>query len=112
MAVLMSELGRTDPAAQAVTRSLLLRWRTDLATGVRAMQAAGSAPAGARSGTFRRSRRRRDTGGRGRLSATGSSADLEAVLDLLLDQLRPAEGLGSGRHQPHTTIELTQGPGH
>ena len=43
MAVLMSELGRTDPAAQAVTRSLLLRWRSDLATGVRAMQANGTA---------------------------------------------------------------------
>ena len=45
MAVLMSELGRTDAAAQAVTRSLLLRWRSDLATGVRAMQVKGTAPA-------------------------------------------------------------------
>ena len=37
----MSELGRHDPASQQVVSSLLLRWRTDLAAGIRALQATG-----------------------------------------------------------------------
>jgi AcrR family transcriptional regulator len=87
LAVLMSELGRTDPAAQAVTRSLLLRWRRDLAAGVRAMQKAGSARASLDPDRFAGAIVAGIQGGVAILLATGSSADLEAVLDLLLDQL-------------------------
>ena len=87
LAVLMSELGRTDPAAQAVTRSLLLRWRRDLAEGVRAMQEAGSARASLDPDRFAGAVVAGIQGGVAILLATGSSADLEAVLDLLLDQL-------------------------
>jgi AcrR family transcriptional regulator len=87
LAVLMSELGRTDPAAQAVTRSLLLRWRHDLAAGVRAMQATGSARMSLDPDRFAGALVAGIQGGVTILLATGSSADLEAVLDLLLDQL-------------------------
>jgi AcrR family transcriptional regulator len=99
LAVLMSELGRTDPAAQTVTRSLLLRWRRDLATGVRAMQEAGSAPASLDSDRFAGAVVAGIQGGVAILLATGSSADLEAVLDLLLDQLRaPKEASADIEH--------------
>jgi AcrR family transcriptional regulator len=90
LAVLMSELGRTEPAAQAVTRSLLLRWRCDLATGVRAMQANGSVAPSLDSDRFAGAVVAGIQGGVAILLATGSSADLEAVLDLLLDQLDPS----------------------
>jgi AcrR family transcriptional regulator len=91
MAVLMSELGRTDPAAQAVTRSLLLRWRSDLATGVRAMQVNGTAPAALDPDRFAGALVAGIQGGVAILLATGSSVDLEAVLDLLLEQLGTPE---------------------
>jgi AcrR family transcriptional regulator len=84
MAVLMSELGRTDPAAQAVTRSLLLRWRSDLATGVRAMQGNGTASAALDPDRFAGAIVAGIQGGVAILLATGSSADL----DLLLERLR------------------------
>ena len=99
MAVLVSELGRTDPAAQAVTRSLLLRWRSDLATGVRAMQAKGTAPAALDPDRFAGAIVAGIQGGVAILLATGSSADLEAVLDLLLEQLgTPEKVAGSTRN--------------
>jgi AcrR family transcriptional regulator len=91
LAVLMSELGRTDPAAQAVTRSLLLRWRSDLAAGVRAMQATGSARASLDPDRYAGAVVAGIQGGVAILLATGSSVDLEAVLDLLLDQLCASE---------------------
>lgn len=94
IAVLMSELGRADPASQAITRSLLTRWRTELAAGVRAMQTGattGSLPdpdryAGALIAAIQ--------GGVAILLATGSSTDLESALDLLLEPLRPEHHAG------------------
>ena len=91
IAVLMSELGRTDVAAQEVTRSLLLRWRVDLAAGVRAMQASGSAGLALDADRFAGALIAGIQGGVAILLATGSSADLEAVLDLLLEPLRPVD---------------------
>jgi AcrR family transcriptional regulator len=89
IAVLMSELGRADPASQEITRTLLMRWRTELAAGVRAMQLdAPTRPlldpdryAGALIAAIQ--------GGVAILLATGSSTDLESALDLLLEPLRP-----------------------
>jgi AcrR family transcriptional regulator len=99
LAVLMSELGRTDPAAQAVTKSLLLRWRHDLAAGVRAMQENGSARASLDPDRFAGALVAGIQGGVAILLATGSSADLEAVLDLLLDQLgMPGPEASPARH--------------
>ncbi len=39
LAVLMSEIGRTTPGAQAVTSALMRRWHDEIAAGVRHMQA-------------------------------------------------------------------------
>jgi AcrR family transcriptional regulator len=94
IAVLMSELGRADPASQEITRSLLMRWRTELAAGVRAMQAGATRGplidpdryAGALIAAIQ--------GGVAILLATGSSTDLESALDLLLEPLRPARHAG------------------
>jgi len=105
MAVLMSELGRTDPAAQAVTRSLLLRWRGDLANGVRAMQRSGATRTSLDPDRYAGALVAAIQGGVAILLATASSAELEAVLDLLLDQLqdrpgdprRPVRSTTSGR---------------
>ena len=90
LATLMSELGRQDPASQQVVSSLLLRWRTDLATGIRALQATGHAQtvdadthAGALLAAIQ--------GGVSILLATGSSAELDAVLDLSLAPLGPGQ---------------------
>ena len=86
----MSELGRQDPASQQVVSSLLLRWRTDLAAGIRALQATGHAQtvdadthAGALLAAIQ--------GGVSILLATGSSAELDAVLDLSLAPLGPGQ---------------------
>jgi AcrR family transcriptional regulator len=89
LALLMTELGRQDPASQEVVRSLLLRWRSDLATGIRALQAHGGAVgvdadrhAGALMAAIQ--------GGVAILLATGSCEELEAALDQMLGPLRPA----------------------
>ena len=71
-------------------------WRSDLATGVRAMQMDGTAPAALDPDRFAGAIVAGIQGGVAILLATGSSADLEAVLDLLLEQLgTPEEVAGS-----------------
>ena len=41
IAVLMSEIGRTTPGAQAVTAELMAKWHVAIATGIRSMQEQG-----------------------------------------------------------------------
>ena len=45
LAVLMSEIGRTTPGAQAVTSALMRQWHDEIAAGVRHMQAQGKVAA-------------------------------------------------------------------
>jgi AcrR family transcriptional regulator len=88
LATLMSELGRPDPTSQEVISSLLLRWRRDLASGIRALQAHGQAlgvDADRHAGAVLAAVQ----GGVAILLATGSSAELEAALDQMLEPLRP-----------------------
>jgi AcrR family transcriptional regulator len=85
LAVLMTELGRSDPAAQEVTRSLFMQWRRELAAGVAAMQGTTATLdpdryAGAIIATVQ--------GGVSLLLATGSTRELEDGLDLMLEPLR------------------------
>lgn len=85
LAVLMTELGRSDPAAQEVTRSLFMQWRRELAAGVAAMQGTTATLdpdryAGAIIATVQ--------GGVSLLLTTGSSRELEDGLDLMLEPLR------------------------
>ncbi|KQH79146.1 TetR family transcriptional regulator [Mycobacterium gordonae] len=88
IAVLMSEIGRTTPGAQAVTAELISRWHDAIATGIRAMQdnekvssrvdadrAAAALLAGIQ-------------GGVGIMLATGDLSYLEAALDNGIAALR------------------------
>jgi len=88
LATLMTELRRQDPASQEVVNSLLLRWRTDLADGIRALQAQGQA-AGVDADRHAGALIAAVQGGVAILLATGSSIDLEAALDHMLEPLRP-----------------------
>jgi AcrR family transcriptional regulator len=89
ISVLMSEFGRSDPASQDVTRRLLATWRTDLAVGIRRMQQTSGATSGLDPDRHAGAIIAGIQGGVAILLATGSSADLETTLDLLLEPLRP-----------------------
>lgn len=88
LAVLMSEIGRTSPAAQAVTAALMRQWHDAIATGVRQMQQqhkiapsidADRAAAALLAGI---------QGGVGIMLATGDLGYLKAALDLGIESLR------------------------
>jgi hypothetical protein len=95
IAVLMSELGRADPASQEITRSLLMRWRTELAAGVRATQTGATRGPLLDPDRYAGALIAAVQGGVAILLATGSSTDLESALDLLLEPLRPEHHAGS-----------------
>jgi AcrR family transcriptional regulator len=88
IAVLMSEIGRTTPGAEAVTAELIAKWRDAIATGIRAMQAQGKV-----TGSVNAERRAAALlagiqGGVGVMLATGDLTFLEAALDEGIDALR------------------------
>jgi hypothetical protein len=91
--ILLTEVGRREVEAQEVTRVLLARWRGDLATGVRALQARGEAPAHLDPDAFAGALMVTIQGGVAILLATGRIDDLETALDLLLSQISP-NGVG------------------
>lgn len=86
--MLITELGRTTPAAQQLTRQLISTWQAALCEGVRAMQETG--------GIDRRLDANRTAaalvaavqGGVTILMAAGGIAHLEAALDTTLALLR------------------------
>ncbi|MFF0342597.1 TetR/AcrR family transcriptional regulator [Kribbella sp. NPDC004875] len=88
LGVLITEIGRHTPAAQAVTATLLAQWQERLATGIEEMKAAGEIrsdvdPARASAALIAAIQ-----GGVAILMASGSSTHLEYALDLCLDYLR------------------------
>lgn len=91
LAVLMSELGRTTPAAQAVTASLIRQWHGEIATGIRAMQAGGKMARRIDADAAAAALLAGIQGGVGILLATGDLGFLEAALDRGIAALR-AEG--------------------
>ncbi|NUT50232.1 MAG: TetR/AcrR family transcriptional regulator [Saccharothrix sp.] len=88
LGVLVTEVGRHSPAAQAVTRQLLDRWQRLVQAGIEQMQDSGKVShaidpertAGAVIAAIQ--------GGVTILLSTGSVAHLESALDLCLDHLR------------------------
>ncbi|MFD8497038.1 TetR/AcrR family transcriptional regulator [Amycolatopsis sp. NPDC059657] len=90
LGVLITEIGRHTPAAQAVTRQLLEQWQRQLETGIARMRADGRIrdvdPVRAASALLAAIQ-----GGVTILMSTGSSAHLEAALDLYLDYLRDTQ---------------------
>ncbi|OBC13410.1 TetR family transcriptional regulator [Mycobacterium sp. 852013-50091_SCH5140682] len=89
MSMLMSEIGRTTPGAQAVTASLVRRWNDDIAAGITAMQAQGKIPARVDAGRASAALLAGIQGGVGILLATGDISYLESALDLGIENLRP-----------------------
>ncbi|MGW4486833.1 TetR/AcrR family transcriptional regulator [Amycolatopsis sp. NPDC004368] len=86
--VVMSQVGRNTPGAQAVTARLMERWLTELAAGIRHLQSVGEIrpavdPSRAASALLAGVQ-----GGVLMLLSTGSAAHLEAALDVGIENLR------------------------
>jgi hypothetical protein len=83
----MSEIGRT-PGAQAVTSTLIDRWRSEIEVGVRAMQAQGKVDAGVDPSRAAAALLAGIPGGVLVLMSTGDLSYLEAALDVGIAALR------------------------
>ncbi|MET9498417.1 TetR/AcrR family transcriptional regulator [Streptomyces sp. NPDC006552] len=90
LGVLITELGRTTPAAQELTARLITQWQAALSAGVRRMQESGAV--GRRLDADRAAAAvvAAIQGGVTILMATGSILHLEAALDMALAYLRSA----------------------
>jgi AcrR family transcriptional regulator len=88
IAVLMSEIGRTTPGAQAVTAKLIDRWHGAIATGVRVMQDRGQIDVGLDADRAAAALLAGIQGGVGVMLATGDLSYLEAALDEGIAALR------------------------
>lgn len=88
LAVLMSEIGRSTPGAQAVTSALMVKWHDEIADGVRYMQDERKIPAGLNSDRVAAALLAGIQGGVGIMLATGDLGYLEAALDVGIASLR------------------------
>jgi AcrR family transcriptional regulator len=88
LAVLMSELGRTTPGAQAVTGALIRQWHSEIAAGVMHMQRKGQIATRVDAERVAAALLAGIQGGVGILLATGDSSFLEAALDAGIDAMR------------------------
>ena len=88
LAVLMSEIGRTTPGAQAVTSALMDKWHNEIADGVRHMQAQHKVGGRHDADRLAAALLAGIQGGVGVLLATGDIGYLEAALDVGIDLLR------------------------
>lgn len=90
LSVLMTELGRSTPAAQAVTTALINQWELYLVDGIRAMQRTGRISAGIDAERAGKALLSGVQGGVSIMLATGSLAHLEAAIDTSIAGLRQA----------------------
>jgi AcrR family transcriptional regulator len=88
LGVLITELGRHTPAAQAVTRQLIEQWQAQVQAGIAAMQERGQVDAGLDAARTAAAIIAAIQGGVTILMSTGSCAHLEAALDTALAYLR------------------------
>lgn len=88
LAVLMSELGRTTPGAQAVTGALIRQWHSEIAAGVTEMQRKGQIATRVDAERAAAALLAGIQGGVGILLATGDLSFLEAALDAGIDAMR------------------------
>jgi len=88
LAVLMSEIGRTTPGAQAVTSALVRQWHDEIAAGVRHMQSQGKVSDALDADRVAAAMLAGIQGGVGIMLATGDLGYLEAALDIGIDSLR------------------------
>ncbi|MFE4826357.1 TetR/AcrR family transcriptional regulator [Streptomyces sp. NPDC056672] len=90
LGVLITELGRSTPAAQAVTVRLIERWQYELHVGISGMQRSGHISADLDAGRTAAAIVAAIQGGVTILMSTGGSTHLEAALDTSLLFLRLA----------------------
>lgn len=91
IAVLMSEIGRTTPGAQAVTAELMAKWHGAIAAGIRSMQGQGKISIAADADRAAAALLAGTQGGVGIMLATGDLSYLEAALDEGIAALRTAD---------------------
>ncbi|WP_326568741.1 TetR/AcrR family transcriptional regulator [Amycolatopsis rhabdoformis] len=92
--VVMSQLGRNTPGAQAVSTRLMERWLAELAAGIRHLQATGEIGAAVDPARAASALLAGVQGGVVMLLSTGSSAHLEAALDVGIENLRRSSAPG------------------
>lgn len=88
LGVLITEIGRHTPAAQAVTRQLLVRWQQEIQAGVEHMRDSGHIARDVDPVRAAQALIAAIQGGVTILMATGSAEHLESALDLCLAYLR------------------------
>ncbi|TDW83895.1 MULTISPECIES: TetR/AcrR family transcriptional regulator [Kribbella] len=88
LGVLITEIGRHTPAAQAVTAQLLAQWQRRLEVGIEEMKAAGEIRAAVDPARASAALIAAIQGGVAILMSSGTSTHLEYALDLCLDYLR------------------------
>ena len=88
LGVLITEIGRHTPAAQAVTAQLLAQWQRRLELGIEQMKAAGEIRAAVDPARASAALIAAIQGGVAILMSSGTSTHLEYALDLCLDYLR------------------------
>jgi AcrR family transcriptional regulator len=88
LGVLITEVGRHTPAAQAVTRQLIEQWQAPVQAGIAAMQQRGQVDPGLDAARTAAAIIAAIQGGVAILMSTGSCAHLEAALDTALAYLR------------------------
>ncbi|MGN9811382.1 TetR family transcriptional regulator C-terminal domain-containing protein [Micromonospora sp. BQ11] len=87
LGVLIADVGRHSPAAQAVTAQLIRRWQASVGAGIEATQAAGEADPRIDADRTAAAVIAAIQGGVSVLISTGSAEHLVAALDLCLDHL-------------------------
>ncbi|GAA4528961.1 TetR/AcrR family transcriptional regulator [Amycolatopsis samaneae] len=90
LGVLITEIGRHTPAAQAVTRQLLDQWQAQLRLGIEQMRESGRIGPAIDPDRAAAALIAAIQGGVTILMSTNSAEHLEAALDLFLDHLRTA----------------------
>jgi AcrR family transcriptional regulator len=105
--VLVSQLGRSTPGAQAVVTELLRKWQGEIATGIREMQRQGKVSTKLDADRTAAALLAGIQGGVVVMLSTGQTTHLEAALDLGIQHLRI-----SGQPHPRTGAADTgaQGP--
>jgi AcrR family transcriptional regulator len=88
LSVLMSELGRSTPAARRITSQLIDEWRREIVAGIRAMQDSGRVPVTVDAEQAGKALLAGIQGGVAIMLATGDIAHLEAALDVGISGLR------------------------
>ncbi|QZT61728.1 TetR/AcrR family transcriptional regulator [Mycolicibacterium austroafricanum] len=88
LAVLMSEIGRTTPGAEAVSAALVTKWHGEIATGIRGMQTQGKIADHVDADRTAAALLAGIQGGVGIMLSTGDLGFLEAALDVGIATLR------------------------